>query len=69
MFMQEYNIAKSEHQARNARLNSRQETEGVTVARPGLFERAWAALRGLRTRYEDPAPRPALRLTRGAPAR
>ncbi len=69
MFMQEYNIARSEHQARNAKLNNRTEVEGITVTRPSLLERALAALRGSRSRDKAPVNRPVGKLAHGAAAR
>jgi hypothetical protein len=70
MYMQEYNIAKSEHLARNAAWNNRRPAEGITVRRPSFVERALSALRTALSRGDAaPAHRTRTEAVRGAPAR
>jgi hypothetical protein len=70
MYMQEYNIAKSEHLARNAALNNRKPVEGITIRQPGLLDRAMTALRRAFNRdAAAPARQARTEAVRGAPAR
>ncbi len=69
MFSPDQNNAVLQWFAMNARCNTHEKFEGLSIPVPGLLKRILAALRGMRSRNETPAIQPTGKLAHGAPAR